>query len=141
MVWGIGFWCVEHYKCSESGCNRLSQDLRPRTQHWLLLCQLLYFVAVLDLIDEDFGRLKAGNEMLIDNDSRIAGNVSGNFFLSLFIDETSESANINIMAARHGIFYNRKEGFYRGCNIGFIDAGLLCDLIDNVCFRHGAGVL
>ena len=102
---------------------------------------MLYFVAVLDLIDEDFSRLKAGNEMLIDNDRGIAGNVSGNFFLSLFIDETSESTNIDIMAAGHGIFYNGKEGFNRGSDICFIDAGLLCDLIDNVCFRHGAGVL
>ena len=45
------------------------------------------------------------------------------------------------MAARHGIFYNGKEGFYRGCDIRFIDACLLCDLINNVCFRHGAWVL
>ncbi len=79
--------------------------------------------------------------MLLNNDGGIAGNVAGNFFLSLFIDETSESAHIDIMASGHGVFYYGKEGFYRSGDICLIDASLVCNLINNVCFRHGAGVL
>jgi hypothetical protein len=102
---------------------------------------LLYLVAVFDLVNEDFRRLEAGDEMLIDDDSSVSRNVARNFFLSLFIDETSESTNIDIMSGRHGVFYNGKEGFYGCGDIGFVYAGFFRDLINNVCFRHGAWVL
>ena len=116
--------------------------LRPNVPFLtLFFSELLYFVAAFDLVDEDFGRFETGDIMLINYDGRVARNVARNFFLSLFIDETSETTNIDIMTAGHGIFYNGKECFYGCGDIGFVDAGLLRNLIDNVCFRHGAGVL
>ncbi len=65
----------------------------------LFLSELLYLVAVLDLVDENFGGFEAWDEMLIDNDSRVARNVAGNFFLALFINKAAEATNINIMSA------------------------------------------
>lgn len=79
--------------------------------------------------------------MFINNDGRISRNVAGNFFLAFFVYKAAKSANINIVATRHRILNNGKEGFYGGCYIGFIDACLVSDLIDYVCFRHGSGVL
>ena len=105
----------------------------------LFFSQLLYLVAVLYLIDEDFCRLKTWYKMLINYNGGIAGNIASNFLLSFLIDEASKATNIDIMSARHGIFYNGKEGFDRCGNVRFIDAGFLCNLIYNVCFRHGAG--
>ncbi len=79
--------------------------------------------------------------MFINYDSRVPGNVAGNFFLSLLVDKTSESAHVNIMPAGHGILNDRKEGLY-GCRyVGFVDSCLVCNLIDYVCFRHGSGCL
>ena len=107
----------------------------------LLFCELFYFVAVLDLINKDLCWLEAWNVVLVNDDGRITRNVTRNFFLSLFIDETSETANINIMSGGHGVFYNGKECFYGRGYIRLVDASLFCNLINNVCFRHGAGVL
>ena len=107
----------------------------------LLFSELFYFVAVLDLIDKDLRWLEAWDVVLINDDGRITRNVARDFFLSLFIDETSETANINVMPAGHRVFYNGKEGFYRRGYIRLVDASLFCNLINNVCFRHGAGVL
>lgn len=114
----------------------------PNAQYLLLLfSELFYFVAVLYLIDKDFRWLEAWNVVLFNDDGRITRNVARDFFLSLFIDETSETANINVMPAGHRVFYNGKEGFYRRGYIRLVDASLFCNLINNVCFRHGAGVL
>ena len=46
------------------------------------------------------------------------------------------------MAARHGIPFAMKKGFNGGGNICLVNAScLLGNLVDNVCFRHGDGVL
>ena len=131
MELGIGNWETQFLK--------KTQYLIPNSQ--LLFSKLLYLVAALDLVDEYFCRLEAWDKMLFDYDRSVARNVAGNFFLSFFVYETSEAANVDIMSARHGVFYNGKEGFYRSGYICFIDACLFCDLINNVCFRHVAGVL
>ena len=105
----------------------------------LFLSELFYFVAVLDLVYEDLGRLEAWNEVLINDDGGVARNVARNFFLSLLIDETTEAPDINIMSSGHGVLNNRKERF-NGCGyICLVDAGFFSDLINNVCFRHVLG--
>ena len=107
----------------------------------LLFCQLLNLVAALNLVDKNFRGFEAGNEMLINDDRSIPGNIAGNFLLPLLINKTPEAANINVVAAGHGVFDNGKEGFYRRCYIGFVDSCLVCNLVDYVCFRHGSWVL
>lgn len=79
--------------------------------------------------------------MLLNNNGSIAGNITSNLFLALLVDEASKAAYIDIMPARHGILYNRKKGFNGGSNICLVNACLLGNLVDNVCFRHGDGVL
>ncbi len=59
---------------------------------------LFHLLAVFDLVYEDLGRFKAGNEMFINDKGGIARNVSGNFLLALFIDKAAEAADIYIMA-------------------------------------------
>ena len=105
----------------------------------LFFSELFYFIAVLDLVNEDLGWLKAGNEMLVYDDGGVARNVARNFFLSLFIDETPKSPDIDIMSSGHGVLNNGKERF-NGCrHICLVNAGFFSDLINNVCFRHVLG--
>ena len=79
--------------------------------------------------------------MLIDHDGGIAGNITGNFLLSFLIDEAAKTTHIDVVTVSHVGFYNIEEGLYGSSDIGFVNSGFLCDLINNVCFRHGAGVL
>jgi hypothetical protein len=110
--------------------------------NWLILfSKLLHLLAVLDLVYKNLGGLEAGDVMLLDNDGCIAGNIAGDFFLSLFIDETSKTSYINVLAASHGGFDDAKKSFYRSGNIGFVNAGFVSNLVDNVCFGHGDFVL
>lgn len=102
----------------------------------LFFSKLLYLFAVLDLADENFGRFKAWDVVLIDDDGRVARNVTGNLFLSLLVNEAAKSTHIYVMARSHVGFYNVEKCFYRCRNIGFIDSGLVCNLIDYVCLGH-----
>lgn len=79
--------------------------------------------------------------MFVDYDGSIAGNITGDLLLALLVDEASKTANINIVSAGHGILNNRKEGLHRSSNICLVNAGLFCNLIDYICFRHVAGCL
>jgi len=107
----------------------------------LFLSELFYLIAVLDFADKNFGRLETWNEVFVDNNGSVAGNISCDFLFPLFVDKASKPTNVNIVAAGHGVLDNGKKGFY-GCRyIGFVDSCLVSDLIDYVCFRHGAWVL
>lgn len=75
--------------------------------------------------------------MLVNNNSRVAGDITGNFFLSLLINKASESANVDVVATSHVCLYDVKECFNRSRNICLIDSCFFCDLIDYVCFGHG----
>lgn len=77
----------------------LSDNESRQTSVSLFFSKLLYLVAVLDLVDENFCRLKAWYEMLIDHDGSVARNIACNFLLSFFIDEASKATNIYIMSA------------------------------------------
>lgn len=103
----------------------------------LLFGKLLYFIAILDLIDKDLGRLEAGDIMLIDHDGRVAGDIPGDLFLSFLVDEASESPDIDILAAGHRGLDNTKECLYGSRNVGLVNSGLFSDLGDNVCLGHG----
>ena len=109
----------------------------PANDDPLLFGKLLYLIAILDLIDEDLGRFEAGDIVLIDDDGGIAGDISGDFLLSLFINEASKSADVDILAAGHRSFDNAEECFYGRRNIGLINSGFFSDLGDNVCLGHG----
>lgn len=75
--------------------------------------------------------------MLIDNDGRVAGNVTSDFLLTFLIDKTSETSDVNILPCGHIIFNNGEKCFNGSRNICFIDSGFFCDLIDYVCLGHG----
>lgn len=113
-----------------------SQCLMPN----LFFCKLLYLVAILDLVDKNLSRLKAGDVMLVNHDGCVARYVAGDFFLSLFVDEAAEAAHIYIVTSSHVSLYYIKECFHRGRNIGFVDTCFVCNLIDDVSFSHGDGV-
>lgn len=105
--------------------------------HQLFFSQLLYLVAILNLIDEYLGRLKAWDIMFVNNNSGVARNIAGNFFLSLLINKTSKTTNVNIMTAGHIGFNNVEKSLYGCGDICLVDPGFFCDLIDYVCFGHG----
>jgi hypothetical protein len=103
----------------------------------LLFGKLLYLIAVLDLIDEDLGGLEAGDIVLIDHDGGVARDIPGDFLLSFLVDETPESADIDILAAGHRRFYNAEECLNRSRNVGLVNSSFFSDLSDNVCLSHG----
>ena len=103
----------------------------------LLFGKLLYFIAILDLIDKDLGRLETGDIVLIDHDSRVTGDIPGDLFLSFLVDEASKAADIDILDTGHRRFYNAEECLYRGRNIGLVNSSFFSDLSDNVCLGHG----
>ena len=74
--------------------------------------------------------------MLIDNDGCIAGNIARDFFLALFINEASEPPYINVVTIAHVALDDREKRFYSVCYIGFVDACIDTDLVDDVCFGH-----
>jgi len=67
----------------------------------LLFGKLLYFIAILDLIDEDLGRLETGDIVLIDHDGGFTRDIPGVFLLFFFFEEASKSPNIDILGAEH----------------------------------------
>ena len=67
----------------------------------LLFRQLFYFITAFDLVHKDLRRLKAGDEVLIDHECSITGNISGDLFLALLIDEAAKAANVDVVTIRH----------------------------------------
>jgi hypothetical protein len=110
---------------------------QPANADRLLFGKLLYFIAILDLIDEDLGRLETGDKVLIDHDGSVTRDIPGNLLLSFLVDKASKSTDIDILAAGHRGFYNAEERLYRGRNIGLVNSGLFSDLSNNVCLGHG----
>ena len=93
-------------------------------------------MAILDFVNKNLGGFEAGDVMLVDHDGSVARNVPGDLLLPLFIDEAAKTTYVNILTAGHVLLHNGKECFHRGGHIGFVDARLFCNLIDNVCLRH-----
>ena len=60
--------------------------------------QLLYLVAILDLVYENLSRFEAWNKMFVNNQCGITRNISGNLFLPFFVDKTSETPDVNVIA-------------------------------------------
>jgi hypothetical protein len=109
---------------------------RANADH-LLFGKLLYLIAILDLIDEDLGRLETGDIVLIDHDGSVTRDIPGDFLLSFLVDEASKSADVDILAAGHRRFYNAEKCLYRSRYIGLVNSGFFSDLSDNVCLGHG----
>ena len=78
----------------------------------LFFRQLLYLIAVLNLVNKDLGRLKAGDIVLINHNSRVTGDIASNFFLSLLVDKASKSTDVDVLSTGHGSFYNTEESFH-----------------------------
>jgi len=78
--------------------------------------------------------------MLIDDNGRIARNVTGNFFLSFLINEAAKPSNVDVMTTGHVRLNDIKKCFNGSRNICLIDTCFFCDLIDYVCFGHGGFV-
>lgn len=103
---------------------------------YLLFFQLLYLIAILDLVHEYLSRFETGNVMFIYYQGGIAGDIPGNFFLSLLIDKAAKTSDVDVIAIRHGGFHNAEEGFHRCSYISFVNSGLFSDFVNDVCFRH-----
>ena len=97
---------------------------------------MLYFFAVLDLVHENFGWLKSRYIMLINHQGCVTRNVPRNFLFAFFVDKASKTTNVDVIAAGHRTFDDAEECFNRCCYIGFINPGLFCDFVNNVCFGH-----
>lgn len=102
----------------------------------LFLRKLFYFFAVFNPVNENLCRLEARNVVLIYYYSSIAGNIPCNFFLSLFIYETTKATDVNIFTGGHGRLYDIEKRFYGMRHICFVYSGLFSDLCYNVCFGH-----
>lgn len=94
----------------------------------LFPCQLFYFFAILDFVHENFGRLKAGNVMFVNNDSGIARNVARYLFLSFLVHKAAKSTDVDVLPGRHGCFYNVEKSFNGMRDIRFVYSGFFSDL-------------
>ncbi len=112
-------------------------DGRLANDGHLLFGKLLYFIAILDLIDKDLGGLEAGDIMLIDHDGCVAGDIPGDLLLSFLVDEAPKSPDVDILAAGHRGLDNAEECLHRSRNVGLVNSGFFSDLSDNVCLGHG----
>src|SRR5690349_20450085 len=90
----------------------------------LFFSSMLYFFAVLDLVHENFGRLKGRNIMLINHQSCVTRNIPGNFLFTFFVDKASKTTNVDVIATGHRTFDDAEECFDRCCYIGFVYSGL-----------------
>ena len=64
----------------------------------LFFSQLLYFFAVLDLVDKDLGRFKTGYKVFVNDKCRVPGDVPGNFLFPFLVDKATEPADIDVIA-------------------------------------------
>jgi len=78
----------------------------------LLFRQLFHLIAALDLIHKDLRRFKTGDEVLIDHQCGITGNIPGDLFLALLVNEAPEATNVDVITIRHGGLYNTEKSFY-----------------------------
>ncbi len=87
----------------------------------------VYFLAILNLGNEGFGRLKARDIVFIDDDRRVFRDVPGYFPGSFLVHERSKTPYINIVPVRHGIFHYLEKRLNRRLNIRFLNTCLLSD--------------
>lgn len=102
---------------------------------------MFHLITVLDLVDEDLGGLETGYIVFVDNDRCVAGDVACDLLLPLLIDEAAKAPDVDILAARHILFHDRKECFDRRRHVSFVDSSLFCYLVNYICLRHGVKCL
>ena len=102
----------------------------------LFICSLFHLLAVLDLVYEDLGRLKAGNKMFVNHQSGIARDIAGDFLFAFLIDETAKAPDINIVAVCHGILHHTEKSLHRCSYISLVHPGLFGDFVYYICFSH-----
>lgn len=68
----------------------------------------------------------------------VFGDVAGSFFCTFFDDEAAESAEVDVFAVSEAIFNHGHEIFNDCENVGFVDAGCLCNLGCDICFCHNS---
>ncbi len=101
-----------------------------------------YFLAAFDFGNKRFARLKARNEMLVNNERGILGDVAGYFAGALLVYKRAEATHVNVVALSHRVLHYFEEGFYGCQHIGFFDAGFLRNFGNYLSFGHvGKGVL
>ena len=93
-------------------------------------------LTVLDLVDKNLGRLEAWNEMLLNHEGSVSGNISRNIALAFLVDEAAKATDINVVTIRHGVLHNTKKSLHRCSHVSLIHAGLLRDLVYYICFSH-----
>lgn len=74
--------------------------------------------------------------MFLDNDSSIFRDVPGNFFCPLLINKASKPPDIHIVSLGKRVFNNAEKSLHRYRNVRFINARLLSNPADYVCFSH-----
>lgn len=102
----------------------------------LFFGSLFDLLTVLDLVNEDLRRLKARDEVFLDDQGCVSGYVPRYFSLPLFIDETPKATNINVVAIRHRILHHTEKSFYRCGHVSLIYSGLFRDFVYYICFSH-----
>jgi len=76
--------------------------------------------------------------MFINYKCSVTGYIAGDFFLSFFVNETAEAANVNVFSAGHVLLDYAKESFNRSGNIRLVHACLFSNFVDYVCFGHNS---
>ena len=75
--------------------------------------------------------------MLVDNNRRVSGNITGDFLFPFLVYKTSESADIDIVTIAHVGFHQGEESLHSVHNHIFLNSCFFCNLVDEVGFCHG----
>ena len=97
---------------------------------------LFHLLTVFNLIYKDLRRFETGNKMLVNHQSSVPGDVTGNFLFALLVDEPAKATDINIVAVCHGILHHTKKSLHRCGHISLIHSGLFGDFVYYICFSH-----
>ena len=102
----------------------------------LFFGSLFDLLAVLNLVNKDLRRFETRYKMFLYHKGSVTRNVPCYLPLALFIDKTSETPYIYVVAVSHGIFYHAKERFNRRRHVSLVHPGLFSDFVDYICFSH-----
>lgn len=97
---------------------------------------LFCFYGFLHPFHKYFGGFESGNIVCRDLDGRVLGDITSGLLGTTLDDETSETAEINVLSALERFFYFFHESLDHSLSFGFFHSFCLGDARYDICFCH-----
>ena len=89
-----------------------------------------------DVGHEGFGRLEGGNVVLGNDDGGVFRDVACSLLSAFFENEAAKASQVNVFTVGERLFDRCHKSFYDSERGGFVDAGLLRNGVNDVCFSQ-----